>query len=359
MNRNFVCIFSFSLCFLVSLTTNAQLGRIVNKVKNQAVDKVLGNSDQTQQVNEKTVKKEPDCACTDAKTILEFTENIKVDYSEYSFSVTDDGKILLIDKLEGKYYIVKDGIKKGPYTDMDPEVRQFDIPDKNYNSEQKTEELMAQYKGIIVPAGEKYLIKFNGKTYGPFTIISSFSQNQSKTKFAAMVIQDVIMNEATGKSMEERMKNAKTDQERMALSMEMSQQLQQKMMANGGSMEMSPKLVSNIPGAKYDMSMQGSFSSKVKYDEIVFMGYDKIMDLTGKILIKLDPAKVNASDGLWLSSDNSQIAAFDHGTLNIGEDKVCNEVFCPYVSKMDGKVFLTFMYFSPLHNAIMQCKVPF
>ena len=145
----------------------------------------------------------------------------------------------------------------------------------------------------------------------------------------------------------------------MQLAMEMSQQMQQTMMANGGTMDVTPKLVTNVPGAQTDMVVPGSFSAKVKFDEIVLISYDKISDLTGKTLKTLDPQKVNTSGGLWLSSDNSRLATFDHGTLSPGDDKVFTEVFCPYVAKFDGKVYLTYMYFSPENNAIMQCKLLF
>lgn len=352
-------VFPMLVVFLtLSYTANAQLGGLVKKVKNNTVDKVLGDPQQGQQADKKTVKKDPDCACKDAKLIFGFSDSLKIDYKEYAFSVANDGQILISDKIKGEYYIADHGKLHGPYDKSDPLVKQFELPESN-GEQAKIEDLMAQYKGIIVPSGEKYAIKFNGKTYGPYAVINSFMQNHSGTKFAAMVTKDVMMSEAQGKILEEKSKNAKTQEEQMQLAMEMSQQMQQTMMANGGTMDITPKLVTNIPGAQTDMVVPGSFSAKVKFDEIVLTGYDKISDLTGKTLITLDPAKVRSFNGLWLSSDNSRLATFSDGTLSIGDDKVYTEVFCPYVAKFDGKVNLTYMYFSPENNAIMQCRLPF
>lgn len=357
MKRSLIFSISFLLCFMLSFNANAQLQRIANKVKNQTVNRVLGNSE-PEAVKADTIKKEPDCACDDAKKILVFDQGILLDYKEASFSANDEGEILIYNKLDQKYYTIKDGVKSGPYEQNDPVVRKFDLPGENYNDEQKIADLMARYKGMIVPSGEKYSIKFAGKTYGPYAVISSFCLNQSKTKFAAIVTANMMMTEAQAKSIEERMKNASSDQERMAISMEMSEQMQKTMMEQGGQLDIAPKIVSNIPNAKYEIS-SGSFSSKIKYDEIVFLTYDRITDLTGKLLKAFNPQLVNPSNGLWLSSDNTQIATFDHGTLTMGDDKVCTEVFCPYLIKAEGKVYLSYMYFSPANNAIMQCKTPF
>lgn len=358
MKSSWIFSITFLFCFAQIYTSDAQLQRIANKVKNQTINKVLGNPE-PDLVTKDTVKKEPDCACDDAKKILVFEQGIQLDYKEVSFSVTDDGEILVFSRLDQKYYTIKDGVKSGPFDQNDPIVRKFDLPGENYSNEQKIADLMARYKGIIVQTGDKYSIKFNGKTYGPYAVISSFCLNQSKTKFAAMVTANIMVTESQAKSIEERMKNANSDQERMAISMEMSEQMQKTMMNNGGQLDITPKLVSNVQNAKYDFSSPGSFTAKIKYDEIVLLGYDKITDLTGRILKQLDPQKINTSNGLWLSSDNARIATYDHGTLNIGEDKVCTEVFSPYLIKTEGKVYLTYMYFSPANNAIMQCKTPF
>ena len=37
----------------------------------------------------------------------------------------NDGSILLKDRISGKYYVAKDGVTKGPYSEGDPEVAAY------------------------------------------------------------------------------------------------------------------------------------------------------------------------------------------------------------------------------------------
>ena len=90
---------------------------------------------------------------------------------------------------------------------------------------------LAKYKPYITKSGDKYLITFAGKKYGPYARIDNFTVSKSKDKFAAMATETVVVTEDQGKKMEEAMKNAKSDQERMDLAMEYAQQMQQTMTA--------------------------------------------------------------------------------------------------------------------------------
>jgi len=345
-----IVFFGFSL----NNGLSAQIGGLLNKVKSKVADKVLGNSSSGQNSGN-----DPACACSDAVVILKMSESIKLDYKESVFSVLDDGTILVFSKLENKYYLVKNGGLEGPYDENSPLVKQFDNPEEGQTK--NMDDMVARYKGLIVPSGEKYSIVFGGKTYGPYAIIQNFAVNSSGTQFAAIVTKDMIMTEDQGKKMEKAMNNAKTDQERMQLAMQMNQQMQEKMMAGGGPADMSPQMVSNVPGAVYNMMTMGgaTLSSKIKYDEIVYAGFDKIMDLTGKVLTKIDPEKANSAGNYWLSSDNSRFASFNYGTISFSDGKQLSEIFCPYVLKQNGQVFISYMYFSPKNNAIMQCIMPF
>lgn len=352
----------FVAAFLVGhLNAGAQLGGLMNKVKNKLVDKALGNPDSEQKSTGGAVKDDPECACSDAIVVFKFTEGLKINYKEATFSVSEDGTLLVFDMPTKKYYTSKNGQLSGPYEVNDPIVRKFDLPDEE--SDEKPagiEHLLVKYKGIIVPSGEKYAINFGGKTYGPYAAIGSFVVNRSKNKFAAMVNQDILMTDAQGAEMERAAKNAKTQQEQMELAMKMSQQMQERMMANGGVIDVMPKLVSNVAGAKMETMMGNDFTEKVKYDDIVCVGYNKIVDLTGKTLFTLDPQSVNNSgNGFWLSSDNSKVASYNYGLLKLSDGKEFNQVFCPYLVKEAAKVYLTYMYFSPPNNAIMQCRLPF
>lgn len=357
MKKSF--IFTLILLLFCSITydANAQLGGLMNKAKNKLVDKALGNSNSKQDLK---VADDPLCACSDATIAFKFAEGLKINYKEATFSVSDDGTLLIFDMVNRKYYTSKNGVLQGPYQADDPIVRQFDLPEEEKEMQQGIDVLLARYKEFVVPSGEKYTINFGGKTYGPFAVIQSFVLNHSKTKFAAMVASDVVMTEAQGKKMELEAKNAKTDQEKMQLAMKMSQQMQQRMMAGGGPIDVVPKLVSNIPDVKSDLALGSNITGKVKFDDIVNVAFDKITDLTGKTLITYDPQKGYASsNGFWLSSDNSRVATYNYGLLTLSDGKEFSEVFCPYIMKDAGKVYLTYMYFSPKNNAVMHCRLPF
>ena len=346
---------------ITSLNSEAQLGGVLNKVKNKIVDKALGKEDTNGSVQAQKVGQEPICACIDAIPVLKFTENIKIAYKEATFCLLDDGSLLVYDKMSQKYYTAKDGKVEGPFEKGDPKVKQCSENDNSSENSFKIEDLIAQNKGMIIPEGEKYSILFNGKKYGPYAIIQNFVRNQSNTKFAAIVTQDVIMTEKQGAKMEQELNNAKTQQEQMEIAMKMSQQIQKNMMSSGRDMDISPKIVSNIPGAKYDMAWGGAtLSNKVKYDEIVYIYQDKILDLSGKTIYTFDKQKLaNSSNNYWLSSDNSRLASFDYGAVTFSDGKQCTEIFGLKLMKQDGIVYLVYMYYSPKNDAIMQCKIPF
>ena len=110
-----------------------------------------------------------------------------------------------------------------------------------------------------------------GKNYGPFAQISQFVVPASRDKFVAIVTESVPVTEDRAKKMEEAMKNAKTDEEKMNLSMQYAQEMQSQMMKNGGPNSMLPKFITNIPGATYDQvqTMGAQFNGNFKYDEIL------------------------------------------------------------------------------------------
>lgn len=360
MKKSIVFVLVLSVLFAINFNANAQLGGLMKKVKGKIVDKALGNSDSSVDEKETSNKEDPLCACKDATIAFKFSEGLQINYKEATFSVSEDGTLLIFDKIIKKYYTAKDGVLQGPLEATDPIVSKFDFQEDGIGKELTFEELLARYKQFIFPAGEKYVIKMGGKTYGPFATIQSFELNHSKNKFAAMVAEDVLMTKAQSDQLEKESKNAKTDQEKMELAMKMSQQMQEKIQEGGGTFNLAPKLVSSIPGVKYEGMIGSKFSGKVKYDDIVIVGMDKITDLAGKTLITFDPQKFSAySSRFWLSSDNSFVATYNSGLLTFSNGKEFAEVFGTYILKSDGKVYLNYMYFSPVNNAIMQCRLPF
>jgi len=241
----------------------------------------------------------------------------------------------------------------------DPRINGF-CSDRNENeSDEKADAWVTKYPGIISRSGEKYLVKFGGKTYGPYALINDFALSNSRSKFAAMVTENLIMTESQGKKMEEAMKNAKTDQERMDIAMSMNQNMQSQVMKDGGR-SLQPQLITNVPGAKYDMAtwMGGRLNGSVKFDDLVVIAPDRIMDMTGKTVIKLSRNTYD-DQGLFLNTSNTKYAMYNSGALTFSDNTTLAEVFNPYLINTDGKVFLTYMYYSPGKNAIMQCAIPF
>jgi hypothetical protein len=343
------------ICVLFGNPVNAQVGRLLNKVTKSVTNDVTGKPDS----GSKTAKQEPEpkCACEQPELILDLGGNLKLMYSEISISVKDDGSILIKDRFSGDYYIAKDGVTQGPIKAGDPKLAGFENID---NADAVPETKPWANNEYITSSGDKYTIKFNGKNYGPYGQIKEFKVTKSRDKFAAIVVENIPVSEADGKKMEEAIKNAKTDQEKMDLSMKYAQDMQQKMMQGGGPMSMMAKLVTNIPGVTYDplKSVGGTLNSNIKYDDILFLTYDKVIDLSNKVLLTLKPEAAGARD-LFVNTTNTKYAFYNYGTLTFSDGTVMSELFNPHLVKINGQVYLAYMYYSPKKNAIMQCKIAF
>jgi hypothetical protein len=317
---------------------------VAGEVLNNRTDAGSGNLKEEQ---------EPSCACNDAELIVSLGGSLKVDYRETNISTLDDGSLLLKNKITGDYYIVRNGDTRGPLKEGDPIIAGF-------NTNRDDLDLFTRYKEYISKNGDKYTIKFGGKTYGPFSQINKFAVTRTKDKFAALVVENVVVTEMDGKAMDEAIKNAKTDQERMQLAMKYSQQMQQKMMAGGGPSSMTAKLVSNVAGAYWDMITEGSSSPNgdAKYDDIVFIAYDKVYDLTGKQILTLKSQHIGSAN-IFVNSSNSAYAIYNYGTIMLSDGRSLSDLFNPHLIKTGGQVYLAYMYYSPKKNALMQCKIPF
>jgi hypothetical protein len=290
--------------------------------------------------------------------ILDLNGKLKLDYNEISISIKDDGSILVYDRIEMKYYIGKDGKTEGPFTNDDPRVQAFRQDDGESN--QGANQWEAKFPENITRSGDKYTIRVNGKSYGPFARINDFAVAKSGDKFAALVTENDFTSEDKMKKMEEAMKNAKTDQERMQIQMKFSQQVSQQMIQAGGAEAFQPKLVSDVPGAVYDQVkwMGGMLNGTAKFDDIVVVTYDKVLDLKGNLLLQLKPGSTGSGD-FFINSTNSGYANYKYGTLTFSDNTTLSELFTPRLVKQEGKVSLSYMYYSPGRNAVMQCAVPF
>jgi hypothetical protein len=347
-------IFAGILSFFAILPAESQ--GLLNKVKNAVSKEILGTSGNN---NNSKPGPEPSCACDNAKLIVDLTE-FKIDYREMTVNVKDDGSILVKDRIENKFYIIKDGKGAGPFQENDPRVKEFDNQADDETSNKDSDGWAAMFPGYITKSGDKYLIKFNGKNYGPYAIINEFAVSQLKNKFAALITENVLVTEEQNKKLEEEMANAKTDQERMAISMKLSQQVTE-MMSNGNGMEsLQPKLVSNIEGAKYDAMkwMGGHLNGNLKLDDVYVTAQDKIIDLQGNTVVQLDKS-ANLYKNLFINSSNTGYVSYDYGTMTFSDNKKLSDLFNPSLSNSNGKAFLTYMYYSPGRNSIMQCAIPY
>lgn len=355
MKKSFIILAVMSLLVVYPVESQG----LLNKVKN-AVSKEVSSlkGDNAGRSNDELAP-EPACACSDAKLIVDLG-TFKLDYKEISVSMKDDGSLLIRDRIGNKYYVVKDGSTRGPYNENDPQVKEFDSVNEEAVSDNDTDAWLKRFPAYITRSGDKYTIKFAGKSYGPYALIQDFAVARSNDKFAAIVTENVVVTEDQGRKMEEAMKNAKTDQERMELAMKMSQQMQNQIMQGNGPGSLQPQIVSNVPGATFDMStsMGGRLNSKVKFDDILLVAPDRIIDLKGNTVIKL-PQNTYDTEGMFVNSSNSRYATYKYGALTFSDNTKLSDLFNPYLSKTDGKVYLNYMYYSPGKNALMLCGIPF
>jgi hypothetical protein len=348
-------LFFLAFCIFVGNPVNAQVSRLVNKVKNSVTNDVTGKPESgTKNANQEP---EPKCACEQPQLILDLGGNLKLAYKEITISFKDDGSMLVKDRISSDFYIIKDGVTQGPIKAGDPKLAGFD--DVDDHDRPKETSLWANNE-YISKSGEKLLIKFGGKSYGPYAQINEFHVTKSKEKFAAVVVENVAVTEDEGKKMEAAIKNAKTDQERMDLSMKYSQQMMQKMQQAGGANGILPKTITNIPGVDFEAlrAKGGTLNSNLKYDDILLTAFDKIIDLKGNTVLTLKQDAVGARD-LFVNTANTKYAVYNYGTLTFSDGTTMSDMFNLHWIKVNGQVYLAYLYYSPKRNAIMQCKMQF
>jgi hypothetical protein len=348
-----VIILSLVILFITGNHLGAQSG-FLKKVSNSVSKEVLGKP--VTDENQKT-EPEPSCASDQAVKVMDLSGKLEIDYNELSISILSDGRILAQHVGSDEYYVAKDGVTSGPYKAGDPQIADFVPKDKDDKSEAG---FLAKYKPYISKSGDKYLITFAGKKYGPYARIDNFTVSKSKDRFAALATENVAITEDQGKKMEEAMKNAKSDDERMELAMQYAQLMQENMAQGSGPESLEAKLVTNIPNAKWDMlkSAGGSLNGNMKYDDILVFAYDKIIDLQMNVVLTLKPDAIGAKN-LFVNTNNTKYAFYNSGTLTFSDNKTLTELFNPYLVKTEGKVYLSYMYYSPKNNAVMQHKIPF
>jgi hypothetical protein len=283
----------------------------------------------------------------------------KIDYTESTISFLNDGSILVGDRTTDNFYVAKNGVTDGPFKKDDPRVLKFQTMEESPDNHA---DLTVRYSNYITKKGDRYTIVFKGKTYGPYDLINNFAVTKSGDKFAASVTPTVGVSEADNKKMAERADKAKTDQEKMQIAMEYSQMMQKKMMEGGGPENMTPRVISNVPVGSGDnntlVAMSSIFYTNLKYDDILTAVGGRITDLQGKMILDLTKCRCSI-DRMYIKSDNSGNACYETGILTFSDGTRMTDLFGPNLIRLDGKIYLAYFYYSPKHNAIMQCKVPF
>ena len=355
-------IVTMALCLLASYTASPQ--GILKKVKSAVSKQITGNNNSGNNNNMANAKPDPKCACNDAIMLLDLGGTLQLTYNEISVLLLGGDSLLVHDRISNKDYILQDGKLEGPYPENDPKIENLKAAasgsEASEDDSRKADYWMNRYPHFISKSGEKYLIKFGGKSYGPYATINDFAVPKSRGQFAALVTENVVVSESDGKKMEAAMKNAKTDQERMDLAMKYSQQMSKQMMNNGGAESIMPKLVTSVTGAKYDQMawMGAKLNGNVKYDEILVVSQTKVISLPGKTLFTFSNYE-DSNIPIFISSDNSKYARYNFGSIVLSDNTTLPDLFNPHLIKTDGNVYLTYMYYSPMKNAIMQCKIPF
>jgi len=345
-------LFLVALCLISPNHVNAQLGGLLKKATKSVSNEILGTSEDSP----KNSEPEPDCASDQAELAFDLGGKLHLLYTEINIKVNDEGALLVKDQRGGGLYIANNGVTQGPYKEGDPKLAGFDSPGDNY---EENDELMAKYKQYITKSGDKYLITFGGKSYGPYAIISNFIVSKAKTKFAAFATKNAI-NEDEGKKLEEALKNAKTQQEQIEIAQKIAARMQEDRMAEGSNEITGPELVTNIPDSHFDIIETGSgkLTADIKYDDILIDANERIIDLHGKTILNLDH-ETYGSTSIFINSDNTKSATYKFGTLTFNDKKTLSGMTNPNLIKVNGQLYLSYLYYSPKRNAIMQNKIAF
>ncbi|HOY51777.1 MAG TPA: hypothetical protein PLX49_08415 [Prolixibacteraceae bacterium] len=358
MNKRVITLV-VTLFFLVAGTeAPAQLGGLMNKVKNKIVEKALGVEQEGTEGQGSTSGGESNCASEEDQVIFEFGKGFKVAANEITVHI-HEGRILLFNKAEGKYYIKRgsSGATEGPFKGDDPAVEEFGslVP----GGAMGEEELLAAYPRHVTRTGDNFTIRFGGQTYGPFAGIHSFVVNENGTQFAALVVKDAYRDEGGMAELARKMENAKTDQEKMAIAMANQEKMAEEAMKIA-SMDMTPKLITNVPGALTEVPMGGELFSTIKKNTIVWVLPNAITDLAGKKLFeKANLTSLYDLYNFWLSGDNKTYAWYDNGLLQFSDGRECSGVFSPFREPDGTGEILGYFYFSPKRNAILKSSHPF
>ena len=158
------------------------------------------------------------------------------------------------------------------------------------------------------------------------------------------------------------MEKATTDKERQELQEE-NLRLVQEELSSGDDPMKYVKVISNIPGVKYNPESSDLVDTETKFDEIVESVFDTngqltISTLSGRKLISVKP-DLAGSGQIFVNSANTRYAVYEYGKLTFSDGTSKSELFNPYLTRVNGKIFLAYLYYSPAKNSILQCRIDF
>jgi hypothetical protein len=183
--------------------------------------------------------------------------------------------------------------------------------------------------------------------------------NENQDKFVASVYEKLLKESDLGdmSKIEKEMNNAKTDEERMQIAMQISQKITA-VMSEQQAISSAPQVVTNIPDVVWNPLM-GTTNNRIKFNDIVVTVMNEIKDLQGNTLFSFNNLENNIYEKFWLSSDNKSWAGYNNGQIIFSNGKKIQEVFSPFLDLSDGNLFINYLYFSPVKEAIMKVRIPF
>lgn len=201
-----LCLFTLSVCLLhLSTDAEAQLLKKLKDKANEQINKATGinstdNTSTSSASNQSSSSSSSGFSSDQLKnvestTIYQLAEGERIDYRESRIMVGSGNKIsglVIVDKT-GSRYVVENGIKKGPFPakSVPLDFLKRDNEAKDSQQAYDANEMISIYQNYVKSDDDKSYIQFNGKKFGPFSLLEAMKVNPQKTKFVALVSNDI------------------------------------------------------------------------------------------------------------------------------------------------------------------------
>lgn len=201
-----LCLFTLSVCLLhLSTDAEAQLLKKLKDKANEQINKATGVNSADNNTTTSTVTGQSSSSPSgftsdqlknvESTTIYQLAEGERIDYRESRIMIGSGNKIsglVIVDKT-GSRYVVENGVKKGPFPAKSVPLDFLKRDNDAKESEQAYDanEMINIYQNYVKSDDDKSYIQFNGKKFGPFSLLEAMKVNQQKTKFVALVSNDI------------------------------------------------------------------------------------------------------------------------------------------------------------------------